>query len=128
MSDSCNPMYCSLPVSSVHVISQERILEWVAVSFSTASSRPRNWTWVSCIAGGFFGCWATGEAHRSHLLIPNFQSSPPPHFSLGNCKSVLNVYESVSLVYLFISYFRVHIEVVSYGSCLSLSDLLHLVW
>ena len=33
MSDSCNPMDCSLPGSSVHGISQGRILERVAISF-----------------------------------------------------------------------------------------------
>ena len=31
----CNPMDCSLPVSSVHEISQARILEQVAISFPT---------------------------------------------------------------------------------------------
>ena len=31
-----------------------RILEWVAYPFSSESSRPRNQTGVSCIAGGFF--------------------------------------------------------------------------
>ena len=31
-----------------------RILEWVAYPFSSRSSRPRNPTGVSCIAGGFF--------------------------------------------------------------------------
>ena len=30
------------------------ILEWVAYPFSRGSSQPRNWTRVSCIAGGFF--------------------------------------------------------------------------
>ena len=30
----CNPMDCSLPGSSVHGISQARILEWVAIPFS----------------------------------------------------------------------------------------------
>ena len=34
----CNPMYCSLPGSSVHGISQTRILEWVAIPFSRGSS------------------------------------------------------------------------------------------
>ena len=34
MSDSCDPMDCSLPGSSVHGILQARILEWVAISFS----------------------------------------------------------------------------------------------
>ena len=31
-----------------------RILDWVAYPFSRGSSRPRNQTGVSCIAGGFF--------------------------------------------------------------------------
>ena len=39
-----------------------RILEWVAYTFSWGSSRPRNWTEVSCIAGGFFTVWATRES------------------------------------------------------------------
>ena len=30
----CDPMDCSLSGSSIHGISQERILEWVAISFS----------------------------------------------------------------------------------------------
>ena len=34
MSDSCDPMDCSPPGSSVHGILQVRILEWVAISFS----------------------------------------------------------------------------------------------
>ena len=37
----CDPMYCSPPGSSVHGISQARILEWVAMPFSRESSRPR---------------------------------------------------------------------------------------
>ena len=34
-------------------INQARILEWVAISFSNGSSKPRNRTQVSCIAGRF---------------------------------------------------------------------------
>ena len=49
-----DPMDCSLSGSSVHGILQERILEWVAISFSRGSSRPRDGTWASCIAGRFF--------------------------------------------------------------------------
>ena len=37
----CNPTDCSLPGSSVHGISQARILEWVAFFFSRGSSWPR---------------------------------------------------------------------------------------
>ena len=36
----CNTMDCSLPGSSVHGISQARILEWVAISSSKGSSCP----------------------------------------------------------------------------------------
>ena len=53
-----DPMNCSLPGSSVHGILQARILEWVAISFSRASSRPRKQARVSCIAGRFFTNWA----------------------------------------------------------------------
>ena len=44
----CNPMDFSLPVSSVHGISQARITEWVAISFSKRLSWPRDQTRVSC--------------------------------------------------------------------------------
>ena len=47
----CNLMDCSPPGSYVHGILQARILEWVAISFSRESSRPRDRTQVSRIAG-----------------------------------------------------------------------------
>ena len=40
VSDSFDPLDCSLPGSSVHEISQAGILEWVAISFSRGSSDP----------------------------------------------------------------------------------------
>ena len=58
----CDPMDCSLPSCSVHVIFQARAPEWVAISFSRGSSWPRDRTWVSCIAGRCFTLWATREA------------------------------------------------------------------
>ena len=61
VSDSFDPMDCSLPGSSVHGIFQARILEWVAISFSGRSSRLRDWTQVSCIVGRHFTVWATRE-------------------------------------------------------------------
>ena len=45
----CDPMDSSPPGSSDHGISQARILEWVAISFSRGSSHPRDQTWVSFI-------------------------------------------------------------------------------
>ena len=54
MSDSATPWDCSPTGSSVCGILQARILEWVAIPFSSGSSQPRNWTQVSPIAGRFF--------------------------------------------------------------------------
>ena len=48
----CDPMDYSPPGSSVHGISQSKILEWVAISYSRGSSWFRDGThisWVSCI-------------------------------------------------------------------------------
>ena len=39
-----------------------RIMEWIAYPFSSRSSRPKNWTRVSCIASGFFTNWTIREA------------------------------------------------------------------
>ena len=50
----CNPMYCSLLVSSVHGILQSRILECIAMPSSRESSQRRDGTHISCTAGGFF--------------------------------------------------------------------------
>ena len=90
-----NSMDYSLLGSSIHGIFQARMLEWVAISFSRGSSRPRDWTWVSCTAGRFFTIWATREApcithllslsslistfHRSILVGCVLHDCPPVH-------------------------------------------------
>ena len=56
----------SLPGSSIHGISQARVLEWVAIPSSSGSSQPRDWTQVSCIACRFFTVWVW-EACGHHL-------------------------------------------------------------
>ena len=61
---------CSLQGCSVHGISQARILEWVTISFSRASSQSRDWTQVSCFAGRCFTVWATREVPPSSQWIP----------------------------------------------------------
>ena len=53
-------MDCSPPGSSVHGILQARILEWVAMSFSRRSSRPRDWSLdspVSCVSRWALHYW-----------------------------------------------------------------------
>ena len=49
----CNPVDCSPPGSSVPEISQARIPEWIAISFSRGSSQPRSLV-SPVLAGGFF--------------------------------------------------------------------------
>ena len=62
-----------------------RILEWVAYLFSSGSSRPRNWTGVSCIAGSFSTSWATRESPREFLMARNWNSlsNKVNHDSIG---------------------------------------------
>ena len=58
----CDPMDCRLPGSSVHGIFQERILEWVAISYSRGSSQPRNWTRISTIGRWILYQYATWDS------------------------------------------------------------------
>ena len=44
MSDSCDPMDGNQQDSSLHGISQARILEWVTIPSSKGSSQPRDLT------------------------------------------------------------------------------------
>ena len=48
-------------VPSVHGIFQARILEWVAISFSRASSWSKDQTLISYIGRWVLCCWATRE-------------------------------------------------------------------
>ena len=45
----------------VHGILQARILEWLALPFSRGFSQPRDWTQVSCTAGGFLPAEPPGK-------------------------------------------------------------------
>ena len=61
--------------SSVQGISLSKILEWVAISFSKGSSRPRDQTGVSCIGRGILYHLATREAHIKSQVDSNFRLS-----------------------------------------------------
>jgi len=61
----CKPMDCSLPGSSVHGISQAKILKKFAISLSKGSDRPRDRAWVSCIGRQFLYHWATRKAQNA---------------------------------------------------------------
>ena len=71
-----------LPGSSLHGIFQARKLEWVAISFSTGSSWPRDRTCVSCVSciGG----------HVLYQLSVNFVCTGEPRSSCDSlyCESL----------------------------------------
>ena len=72
VSNSLRPHVCSPPGSSVHGILQARILEWVAMPSSRASSRPRDETHVSVFCGP-----CTGKRilyHRATWVLHGFKS------------------------------------------------------
>ena len=90
----CDFMACSLPSSSVHGISQARILEWVDISSSRGSSRSRDWTHVfftgrnkayKCVSAGrsqrtSYWCWskvALMVAVRVRSSQPSWEVFPP---------------------------------------------------
>ena len=81
LSDSCDPMDLNLPGSSVHGISQARILEWIVIFFSQGSSQPRNWTQLSCIAGNFFTDWAIRGEWHNDLIWNDYHSKFSEHSS-----------------------------------------------
>jgi len=62
-------MDCNLPVSSVHGISQARILEQIAIFFSRGSSQPKGQTHIFCIGNGFFITEPPGERKTEELTL-----------------------------------------------------------
>ena len=100
----CGPMDHSPPDSSVCGISQARVLEWVAISFSWRSFWPRDWTWIFCFVGGLLHCrqtlynWATREA----WITPSYLGSHLKGLQgLIICKSVTSGWGSRKLFQLW---------------------------
>ena len=59
-----------------------RMLEWVAYSFCSRSSQPRNWTGFSCIAGGFFTNWTIREVFKRPMQEKTKEISHPSKTSV----------------------------------------------
>ena len=84
MSNSfCDLMDCSLPSSWVRGISKARILERVAISFSTRSSQPRDWTPVTCIGRQILYHWMIREALETDRVYSS-HSFIVPHLPLSD--------------------------------------------
>ena len=88
-----DPTDCSPPGSSIHGILQARILEWVAIPFSRGSSRPRNWTCISCIAGRFFTTEPPGK--RLEWIVCR-KTNCQRCFQLSLTK-ILNIWQKIKL-------------------------------
>ena len=75
----CSSVDYSPPGLSVHGISQARILEWVAISFSRGSSWPRDGTCISCLGRRILYLWATRETQNNwwtlKIIIPPINSN-----------------------------------------------------
>ena len=93
----CDTMDCSPPGSSVRGVLLERILEWVAISFSRGSSRTKDRTRVSCIGRWILTLLVIHSVYNSfHLLTPD--STPSlSHFLSHLATTVLYVCESASV-------------------------------
>ena len=89
-------MDCSLPGSSIHGSLQARVLQWVAISFSRGSSRPKDRTWVSYTAGRLFTNWATRESQEFTCCNSKFHMlkwrSKIPHATTNTWHNRLNEY------------------------------------
>ena len=64
-----DPKDYSLPGSSIHGISQDRILEWVSISFSRGYSWPRDWICVSCNGRWILYHWATWPDSKGKMFL-----------------------------------------------------------
>ena len=69
----CDPMDCSPPDSSVHGISQVRILVWVAISFSGVSSQGANLCLLHLLIGRQvlypWAIWVPHEMTNNNIIL-----------------------------------------------------------
>ena len=92
-----DPLERSPPGSTVPGNLQARIPEWVAIPFSGGSSWPRDWAWVSYIAGRFFTVWVTREEAclgDQTKLGWNYTTATTPTSHYVNLGKVLYLFET----------------------------------
>ena len=101
-------MGCSPPGSSVHGISQARILEWVAITSSRGSSLCSAQTHVSCIGRWILYHWATWEAQTSFLLLLSVAQ-----WCLTLCDPMDCSTPSFSVLHYFLDFVKTHVHWIS---------------
>ena len=85
----CNPVDCSPSGCSVHGIFQARILEWVAISFSRGSSRPRDQTCISCLLPWQAGSLPLAPPGKSFVSSGDFRNPWASEGWLGETEEAL---------------------------------------
>ena len=92
----CDPMDCSLPGSSVHGIFQARVLEWVAIAFST---RKTPWTaaFQAPLSMGFSRqeYWSGVPLALQVESLPAEPQGKPKHTGVGS----LSLLQGIFLIY-----------------------------
>ena len=88
----CDPVDCSPPGSSVPGISQARILQWVAISFSSRYSWPREQTCISCTGRWILSHWATKEAHDKWIVCLKKRLQCP--LDIGDWDGEVEIYQN----------------------------------
>ena len=92
VAQSC-PTPCDSVDCTIHGVLQARILGWFAFPFSRGSSQPRDWTQLSCIAGGFLRAEPQGKPKNTGMgsLSLLQQIFPTQELTQGllNCKQIL---------------------------------------
>ena len=104
----CDPMDCSPSGSSVHRISQARILERVAISFSRGLSLSRDQTWVSYIAGRFFTIRATGKTYIIEEYVPSLNLGPHGKLKFSCLDQVLYTFRGQWGIWAPLHFFLIH--------------------
>ena len=112
---------------TVRRILQARIIEWVAYTSSSRSSRPRKWTGVSCIAGRFFTTWAIIMGEVKYVCMG--AQSCPTLCSPTDCSppvsSVQGILQARILEWVAISHFRGSSQDWTCISCVSCRNMIH---
>ena len=120
-----NSLDCSPPGSSVHGITQARILKWVIISFSRGPSQLRDRTGDSCMAGGFFNHRATWEALCDDWLGINAIHRVFLAFSLQTTRLALSLIGRIRRLHLAIEYERGDVCYLQTRARLLVQDLYH---
>ena len=118
----CNPVYYSMPVSSVHGVLQVGILECIAMSSSSGTSQSRNWICISlCLLHWQGGSLPSYRAELSYMaatspvkLLSAFEMWPAQLTCYLSIKYTSDIEDSKKTIpiffFFFFFYHLLHVE------------------